>query len=365
MKIQQDQQALLTGALPASNATPNTGAFTETGSNPFPSQKLAYDALQAVADKIATDLDSKIDGLAPVLLYDQTEINSLVNYNALVLVLTDLGNQVAELGKEFSILDQQAQEFLTPPPPAAPKTKEFAPLIIPGLALAGLKTASDLIGMFRTNTSIAYSSLTSDDAALTAAVAAKLATKGRAIYQPAVMPLGVIPKTDDGAAVDRSSSYFMNELTTVQSSLTSLQYQTNVDLGKVQQTSDASRTAERDQIVKVLTAFMTSISGVATSLGALQTALLAVATTGSTTMMAILRAEKLMQVARTPNAAILLVKTSVLGGSVVTRTNLFSGGHLLYTGGAIANYTLFDATTGAIKASGIEAVESKSDERHY
>jgi len=52
------------------------------------------------------------------------------------------------------------------------------------------------------------------------------------------------------------------------------------------------------------------------------------------------------------NATISLVKTSILGGSVVTRVNLFTGGHLLYTGGAIVNYTLFDAS-GKVISSGL------------
>src|SRR5579863_8951597 len=43
LKIQQDQQAQLTGMLPSSSATPNNGAYTVSGTNPFPSQKLAYD----------------------------------------------------------------------------------------------------------------------------------------------------------------------------------------------------------------------------------------------------------------------------------------------------------------------------------
>ncbi len=63
---------------------------------------------------------------------------------------------------------------------------------------------------------------------------------------------------------------------------------------------------------------------------------------------------------RNTEASILLVETSVLGGSVVTRTNLFTGGHLLFTGGAIANFTLFDAT-GSIKASGVVVGSSKTD----
>jgi hypothetical protein len=118
--------------------------------------------------------------------------------------------------------------------------------------------------------------------------------------------------------------------------------------------------AQRDQFVKVLAAFVNAITPTATAFGTLQTSLMAVTATGSSTLTAILRAEKLAVEATKPNAAILLVKTSVLGGSVVTRVNLFTGGHLLYTGGAIANYTLFNSA-GAVVASGIVVKDKGSD----
>jgi hypothetical protein len=46
------------------------------------------------------------------------------------------------------------------------------------------------------------------------------------------------------------------------------------------------------------------------------------------------------------------------------RTNSFTGGHLLFTGGAIANFTLFDAT-GAVKSSGVVVGESRKQEERY
>jgi hypothetical protein len=287
--------------------------------------------------------------------------------------------------------------------------------LIPALALGGLKTVSDLIGMFRTSTNIAFSSFTADDAALTAAVAQALIAQKIAVFEPSVMPLGMMD----------AGSPFMDQLSAAQIALMTMQEQAGLDQSKVQQVSDAlgsyiqadqacqtnqdltaaetdtakktalqtkqagldrvreaarlfvvtllgdataaldpatanTLKAQRDQFVKVLAAFVNAITPTATAFGTLQTSLMAVTATGSSTLTAILRAEKLAVEATKPNAAILLVKTSVLGGSVVTRVNLFTGGHLLYTGGAIANYTLFNSA-GAVVASGIVVKDKGSD----
>src|SRR5271166_4709247 len=79
LKMQQDQQAMLTGMLPSSSAAPNNGAYTVSGSNPFPSQKLAYQQLNNVADKLALAVAGLGDNF---VIYDQGEINSLLNYSA-------------------------------------------------------------------------------------------------------------------------------------------------------------------------------------------------------------------------------------------------------------------------------------------
>ncbi|HEY2391202.1 MAG TPA: hypothetical protein VGK22_08505 [Candidatus Angelobacter sp.] len=416
LKIQQDQQALLAGALPASTATPNSGAFTVTGANPFPSQRLAYMELQEVARKIA----DKVNAKEPIIVYDQTEINSLVNYKAMIKMLTNLQTQVQGLQTEFDDnLHPAAQELLTLPQTPI-SAKALAGILAPGLALAGLKTVSDLIGMFRTNTTIAYSNFTADDAALTAAVLEHLNMAGKTVYQPALVPVQVIDDT----------SAFMDQLLAVQSALAKMLDQAGQDQAKLQQISDAlggylqadqasqsnhdliaaetdaaKRTAlqtkqvgldrmrdvtqqyalrlfgaaatskmdvttanilkaARDQFLKVLAGFVVSIAATATAFGTLQTALSTVTNTGSVTLTAILRAEKLMTIAKQTDVRILLVKTSVLGGSIVARTNSFTGGHLLFTGGAIANFTLFDAT-GAVKSSGVVVGESRKQEERY
>jgi hypothetical protein len=420
LKIQQDRQGMLTSMLPASSTAPLSGAFTPSGSNPFDSQKLAYEVLEKVAMAVA----EKVTATGPVLIYDQTEINSLVNYKAVLKILKAAQDQVALLTQTFdNTLGPEIAVLMARPRPAvppaqmgivpvtlgvasaalliAPAALGFAPILIPGLLLGGLKTLSDLMGMFRTNTSIAFSSFTADDVALTAAVVNALIAKGKTVYEPAVMP---IEATDD-------ASPFMQTLTKIENDLLHLQEKATVGQAKLQQLSDAlgafiqadqavqansdmTKTAGlnevrlamaqfaqglftnpadpapaplpldgatanalksvRDQFLKELGLFVTSVSTMVTTFNALQASLMAVTNTGSATLTAILRAEKLMNKVKADGATILLVKTSVLGGSVVTRVNLFTGGHLLYTGGAIANYTMFDST-GKVTGSGLVA----------
>jgi len=392
LKIQQDQQGSLTNMLPASTAAPQSGAVTVSGNNPFDSQKLAYTVLQSVAGIVA----QKVTTTGPVLIYDATEMNSLVNYQAVSQILNSLQEQISELKTAYSGgLGPEIKALLSQQPQTAKRA--IAAILIPGLLLGSLKTLSDLMGMFRTNTSIAFSSFTADDVALVAAVVNELIAAGKTVYEPAVMPLGVII----------TASNFSATLSQVQKDILELQQKATVGQAQLQQLSDAlgafiqadqalqansdpkknaeltaarataARFAEglftqpptgsntpldgtsasmlkshRDQFLKELGLFVTTISAMVSTFNTFQTSLMAVTNTGSAAITAILRAEKLMEQVETAGASILLVKTSVLGGSVVTRLNMFSGGHLLYTGGAVVNYTLFEAN-GRVIASGV------------
>jgi hypothetical protein len=92
--------------------------------------------------------------------------------------------------------------------------------------------------------------------------------------------------------------------------------------------------------------------------------LVAVSSGGTSSLTAILRAEQLIVQVKTTGAAVLSVKTSVLGGSVITRQNSFTGGHLLYTGGAIANYVVFDVS-GKVAMSGVIVSDAASESAKY
>lgn len=106
------------------------------------------------------------------------------------------------------------------------------------------------------------------------------------------------------------------------------------------------------------------VSSASTSLGAVQNSLIAVSATGTSSLTAILRAEALLDKVKDPRVRILSIKTSVLGGAVVTRQNLFTGGHLFYTGGAIVNFVVFDAT-GTLLHSGVLVSDDRGKNVKY
>jgi hypothetical protein len=422
LKIQQDQQALLTGSLPQSSATPNSGAFTVSGSNPFPSQKLAYDQLNVIAAQLA----NKVTGLGDnFVMYDQGEINSLLNYSAFTSNIDTITAQVTPLKNTYDSVHNSMVANLQKLPAAAAPHKDFAPVLAPGLALGLLKTTSDIIGMFRTNTTIAYSSFTTDDAALAAAVAGALKADSKAVFIPAQMPL----KTGMASPLVEKLQFLIKQVS-------DLQNETNTDLAVLQQLSDAlnayiqadqASQANQDQItaetdatkkaaetlkqegllnveqalqdyacsllifpdgaahpcspdpltigtanvmkasidhfIKQMSTTSTEVTALATAFSALQSGLFGV-TNGTSALAAILRAEALNAKITSPETVVLVVKTSVLGGSVVTRQNLFTGGHLLFSGGAIAYYTVYNPD-GTLLQSGVIPSESKNEKADF
>ena len=511
LKILQDQQGLTTGVLPASTTTPNSGAFTVSGTNPFPGQKLAYDQLEKVACQISESVKSS----GPIGVYDQVEINNLVNLKAISKQLNFFGAQVNELTKRSDALKEQVKALQSLPKPwrvqGTGSARGFiAPILMPGLAESSLKTVVDMIGLFRTNTTIAYNSFTPDDAALTAQVAQALRKKGKTVYEPAIVPVSLFDEESDfltrlssvqkqlatvqndaavaqatiqqisdalGVYVQADQAATANRILSAQASgdkkqelvakqpaldlavtashdyaqallsvgldrptaiqarakyreLLTLRIQNDDDLAQMNQIdvalgkyiqadidAEANRTAtalERDianknllegrqealdtavnnpladavwllshdrklldrspgsqldipkafqkkadcdQFLKVMAAFIATTSTISTAFGTLQTALMKVTDSGAAALTAILRAEKLSAILNSSDAAILLVKTSVLGGSTITRTNLWTGGHLFFSGGAIANFTVFNRN-GEVQASGVVVGDS-------
>lgn len=422
VKIQQDQQALLTGSLPQSSATPNNGAFSVSGSNPFPSQKLAYDQLNIIAGRLADNVAGLGDNF---VIYDQGEINSLLNYSAFSSNIDTILAQVKPLKNTYDGVHVSTVANLQKLPAAAAAHKDTPLILAPGLALGLLKTTSDIIGMFRTNTTIAYSSFTIDDSALAASVVGALKAKSKAVYIPAQMPL----KTG-------APSPLVGNLQVLIKQTSDLQNQTNTDLAVLQQLSDAlnayiqadqASQANQDQItaetdpkktpaetvkqhglvnveqslqdyacsllifpdgtahpcnpdpltvgtanvmkasidhfIKQMSTTVTETTALATAVSGLQTSLFSV-TNGTSALAAILRAEALNAKVASPNTVILLVKTSVLGGSVVTRQNLFTGGHLFFNGGAIAYYIVYNPD-GALLQSGVIPSESKNEKASF
>ena len=309
-------------------------------------------------------------------------------------------------------VDKEAQlPFVTdgspaPKAAAAAHPKGFA--LTPLVAMSALKATSDLIGMFRTDTTIAYSNLSNDDVSLIAAVVHELVAKQVAVYQSAAMPLQL--SIDQSDLVDGARACGI-QVMDIQKQLADLQAQwqlasdalgaasnaiaaaqTNKDTTKqaaLDLTADAARRyalqilgldaktaldadtasamkGERDQRIKDLLPLTSVGTTLASAMSSVQTALVGFsATTGAPNGAALLRAERVLRLARaTPGGLFLAVKCTALGGSVVTRVNLFTGGHLLYTGGAIASYTLFDLD-GHVLAAGLVPGDGMAERAQY
>lgn len=414
LKIQQDAQAALTGMLPSSSATPNSGAYAVSGTAPFPSEKIAYEQLQKIAKTLTSEaLTSPLPNgspTGPIILFDSGELSNLLNYNALMATITLLNGQATDLRTAYNPL-HTAVVAAGKPAQASVAQKDFAPMLVPGLVLGALKTTTDIIGMFRTNTNVAYNSYTPDDTALAAAVSHEILAAGKALYSPSQMPLSL----NSSYAV--ASSTFMQALTTTQKKFFDLQTDISKDQANLQQLSDAlaayiaanqaglanvdatvaetdktkklalqtkqkgldrateiARTyvltlygvadpnaidpatanvnkAVIDQLLKRIAVVYTSVAAASTAFTAIQTALVSVSSNGTSSMTAILRAEALLDKVKGAGAVILSLKTSILGGAVVTRQNAFTGGHLNYTGGAIVTYVLFDANGNVLKSN--------------
>lgn len=421
LKILQDQAAIATAGIPASTTAPQSGAYTVNGNAAYQSQKLAYQDLNKVAGKIVAQVMAVRSAMRPasaassVVIYDSNEIAALAAYQTMKKAVDSIPAQIKNIADTY---EKQVTPELKDMQDHPADVKPRLAFAVPFVAMAALKSASDLLGMFRTNTSITYSSFTVDDVALTGMVSAILKTQNIPTVQPATMPLILTGQDSD----------LMTEIAAEVNSLADLQFKLSTAQADVQRGSDAIGSwiaaltaaqgnrdataaakaddkaglnakqptldlteretreyvrdalhwpadvpltllraarvkADRDLAIKQLATLNAMVTTTSGSLSTLQAVAMG-ATTAAPNGATILRAEALYKRATTDDALILYLKSAVLGGSVVTRVNLFTGGHLMYTGGAIANYSIYDLR-GTVLASGTEIGDGGSEKDSY
>jgi len=121
--------------------------------------------------------------------------------------------------------------------------------------------------------------------------------------------------------------------------------------------------ASIDHFIKQMSTTAAEVTALVTSVSGLQSNLFG-STGGTSALGGILRAEALDARVTSANTVILMVKTSVLGGSVVTRQNPFTGGHLFFSGGAIAYCAVYNPN-GELLRSGVIPSESKNEKPKF
>ena len=158
----------------------------------------------------------------------------------------------------------------------------------------------------------------------------------------------------------RGASPFLKSLSKTANDLMDLQAQVADLQMKVQGCVDALHAypvgqlnplkAAGDSLVKRLAGFATTVVNYCSFYGTFQASLPKMIEACGSALAALLRAEVLKgKIEAAQEFKILSVKTSVLGGSVVSRTGPLKGGHLMYTGGAIVTYMICDPD-GSAKA---------------
>jgi hypothetical protein len=162
-----------------------------------------------------------------VVIYDATEIAGLLNYQAFVMQLKFVNDVFRDRVRPPLVNAIRVAETEAGIPHAA-EAEALPAELIPGLVEGGIKSVIDIIGLFRTDTSITGKDFSPDDAALIAATAAALKTQGCTVYEPSVEPINLF---------DTSSSLVTN-LTTLREAIVGLQMRVAAVKGRLQQQSD-------------------------------------------------------------------------------------------------------------------------------
>jgi hypothetical protein len=303
--------------LPKPTATPLTGKTTVDDKVILESQILAYKALSEVSDNISGSIKLASPRPAVVIIHNATDVTALQSY-------VTIKRQVdATVARYRALLPAGSAE-------AGPASLLLGPEVATGL----VRSAADLVALFRTDTEIKGLTFSVDEAALVSRISKGLQNSGIPVFYPGVYPLRV-------AAGDSS------EL------LTSL---SEVYVGKSKAEMIISRCDSSDKAVKEQC--LNSFGDVLPLLKALNaqvekflTGLIAVDDSTKTNVLtSLIRAEGLRRMLEAENSCVLQLKVLAAAGSNKTTNNLFTGSKLYHSGGVVISYILFDRN-GAIRLS--------------
>lgn len=388
----QNQAKLISTALP-SDVKPLDGVTKTEGDHPVESQFLAYRAVQAIAQKIADDPSMPVANHT-VVIYCESELNSLLSYQSFRQQLELLQTQMTQERDRAQTQLKTAQETIDD---TARAFRDALPIVAPLLATSAVKSAVDLLSLFRTDVDIRSKDIPIADQALIAPLAAALAAKRVKVFHPSVLPPKFLDpasdllkaledlaglrndlqdKIDDAAAkqalLKRQSDTLAQEIavasglkktaadlaveasTDKQAALKKEQAENAVVLQDMEtftgiQSKDADdRKVAKDSMAEKLDGLVTRLNAVNASYATLQAAL--VKGDDTSPLVKLIRAEKL-KAAMGTGGFTLQIKMAASGGGVQVKRNLLYS-KVSYSGGAIATWMLFNPD-GSVKGGGI------------
>ena len=312
--------------LPTPTATPLAGTITVPDQVVLQSELMAYQSLSEIARQVGEDLDVK----GSVIVYNEADMNALQVYTILLAQIKTIVDQYNSLNKKLN--------------PSA--SEEFGPAAVfaaPQVASTLLKSVADIAALFRTTTVITGGGITVDDAVLNAQVADILRRKGLSVFEPKLF----LPNL-----FDQPNSEIIKQLG-------------NLSLVKArgeQEVAEFDALSTEAQKASIKKAFIPRVRALNTQVDTFISNLMRLDdTTKQSALTGLYRAEKLRTLFQDEKQQtyVLHLKVAKAEGTKTTKSNLFTGTKLTYTGGMIVSYTLFDRN-GQIVRAGIRASSRQS-----
>jgi hypothetical protein len=314
---------------------------------PIESQILAYESLERRSTEIATFVEQATtahtegaSSIKRIVVLDANQLTTVSSYAGFLMQAEALRAQLCNAVKQP-----------TKPPTGEVATAESV-TAVSAIVTAAASAITGLVGMFKETKTVTASAILLPDEALVAAVGSKLASRpGVEYFYPTEYPIGLgealssvnVPITvaDACRPFDSAASAYQR--------LAILQF-VRVATGANAATINAQDQSKIAPIVKsslaALTAANANFDASLNSWSATDPA------TNTSGWIAILRGEKLSQKLAN-HASVVELKIQSAGGEQVSLDGLFfiTGASYYYSGGVIVTAIVFDATSGAVKAS--------------
>jgi hypothetical protein len=307
-------------ALPTPTATPLTGEVKVTGEVGFQGELLVYKSLNDIANGIGADMKNVTGS---VVIYNDADINALQAY---AIILTQIKNSV----DQYKALNQRLN------PGDSEEVGLAAIFAAPQAASTLLRSVADVAALFRTDTTITGLSINVDEAVLNSLLAESLRLKNLNVFEPALFLPNLFKQPD---------SEIIKQLGNLNLVKTRGE-QAVADFEALK--PEAQNASIKKPVIARMRALNTQVDAFLTNLMTIDEKSKKNALTG------LYRAERiknLLEDKQTPTY-VLHLKMAKAEGVRTTKSNLFTGTKLSYSGGIIVSYTLFDRD-GQIVRSGI------------
>lgn len=316
--IAEAERDALKAGLPTSETKPLEGTATADGVTIEPTI-LAHGALTGIATRIAGEL--KPLSLTKLIIHDEKTLNHQLQYAATM-------KQIATLTTRY------AAQFTNPTPtPPDPSEDARTYSTLPTVATALATSVIDFVSLFRTNVDVKGVAVTLLEMGLVAELAQAIQdgqSSTKVIYPSVYLP------------ADMSG-----QLVTQLQALTAFRARADGAIAVFSRKTKDQQKADPLRVqVEMLKRLGSETDRLFTDLTTTD------ATTGLTGLGTLVKAEVLKGHLDQSNSHVLLLRVLAAGGNNRSTRNLFTGGSLTHSGGAVVSYILFD-TNGLVLRSGM------------